>query len=78
MSSDDSYTVRQIQADLIRQLLSDGCPENEAMLTAAAKHPPEYENGGIEIPVFKIFRSMLLAFAEKRGLSVEALKDTAK
>lgn len=51
-----------------RELISDDYNINSAMLLAAAKIPPEYENGGVEIPAIKLFRAMVKAAASTRAI----------
>jgi hypothetical protein len=46
------------RARVYKELLSDDYDMNTAMLLAASKIPPEYENGGVEISAIKLFRAM--------------------
>ncbi len=58
------------RAHVYKELLSDDYDMNTAMLLAASKIPPEYENGGVEISAIKLFREMLKAAAAAKNVAM--------
>lgn len=58
------------RARVYKELLSDDFDMNTAMLLAASKIPPEYENGGVEISAIKLFREMLKAAAAAKNVAM--------
>lgn len=58
------------RARVYKELLSDDYGMNSAMLLAASKIPPEYENGGVEIAAIKLFRAMLTAAAAAKNVAI--------